>query len=392
MQKLFAFEKKCLNFITENYKIIFIIIITFLALIIRYFMLDFMSGDYVNFLSQWFDYLKDNGGLSALKSYPGDYNAPYMTLMAILTYIPLPKLYLIKSISILFDFLLALFGGILVKNCVNKNKTEKGILTYFILLFLPNMLMNSAMWAQCDSIYTCFIVLSLIFLLKEKYSISFIMLGISFAFKLQFIFILPLYVMIYVTKKNFSILNFLLIPLVNIILCIPSMIFGKSFMSCLMIYFNQTQTYNQHLVLNFPNIYNLLSGNIEMLFKVGEILTIVIFAIVLFYLIYKKVKWNNQKILNMAVWVIVIATFFMPSMHERYLFAGEILSIIYFIIYKKNGLLSFFINFVALLTYSSYIFGFNFQYMQLTSIIFTFIIIMYTKNVLESVVENNEKA
>ena len=64
-------------------------------------MLDFESGDYQLFLKDWFDYLKANGGIHALKSYVGDYNAPYVTLMALLTYLPIKSLYSIKIISII---------------------------------------------------------------------------------------------------------------------------------------------------------------------------------------------------------------------------------------------------------------------------------------------------
>ena len=58
------------------------------------------------------------------------------------------------------------------------------LITYALVLIIPTVMLNSGMWGQCDSIYTTFVILALYFLVKEKYSLSFIMLGISFAFKL----------------------------------------------------------------------------------------------------------------------------------------------------------------------------------------------------------------
>ena len=378
---MLKYEEKFIKFCEKHYLLISFIILTLLSLLIRLFMLDFESGDYLAFLEHWFDYLKNNGGLFALRDYPGDYNAPYMIIMALLTYIPFNKLYLIKSVSIFFDFLLAFSSSLLVKELVVDKKKKNFVLliTYSIVLMLPTVVMNSAMWGQCDSIYATFVILSLLFLIKERYIPSFIMLGFSFSFKLQFIFILPLYVIIYVVKKNFSILHFLLIPYVNIIMCLPAVIFGNSFVKCMTVYFNQVSTYKDSLVLNFPNIYNLIGGNVEIFYSVGVIFALFICILSLIYIIYKKIKFNNEKILNLGLWFIVIMTFILPGMHERYMFCGEIIAVIYYIVYRKNLLLLIFIILSSIITYSSYLNGLSFSYMQLMSIIYTIIIFYFTK-------------
>lgn len=378
---MLKYEEKFIKFCEKHYLLISFIILTLLSLLIRLFMLDFESGDYLAFLEHWFDHLKNNGGLFALRDYPGDYNAPYMIIMALLTYIPFNKLYLIKSVSIFFDFLLAFSSSLLVKELVVDKKKKNFVLliTYSIVLMLPTVVMNSAMWGQCDSIYATFVILSLLFLIKERYIPSFIMLGFSFSFKLQFIFILPLYVIIYVVKKNFSILHFLLIPYVNIIMCLPAVIFGNSFVKCMTVYFNQVSTYKDSLVLNFPNIYNLIGGNVEIFYSVGVIFALFICILSLIYIIYKKIKFNNEKIMNLGLWFIVIMTFILPGMHERYMFCGEIIAVIYYIVYRKNLLLLIFIILSSIITYSSYLNGLSFSYMQLMSIIYTIIIFYFTK-------------
>ncbi len=381
-------EKNFLNFFHKHYIKILVAIITILAVLIRFIFLKFESDDYTIFLHNWFDYLKQNGGLNALRHYPGDYNAPYMTILALLTYLPIKDLYLIKAVSIGFDFLLALACGWLATTCVSKNKKLIFVLTYIIMLFVPQVLMNSSMWGQCDSIYATFVVLSLVYLMKEKYTKSFILLGISFAFKFQFIFILPLYLILYFSKKSFSILNFLLVPIMNFVLCLPAIIFGKPIKDCLMVYFNQAGTYKDSLVNNFPNIYNILSNSNLDYYKAGIIFTFIVCALLLFYVLLKKVKWNKEKILGLSILIIVLVTYFLPSMHDRYAYVAEILSFIYLLCYRKNFSFILILNINALLMYSKYLNYFDITFIPILSIIYGISIIYFAKNILYDLKNN----
>lgn len=379
-------ERKIIDFIEKNRFIIFLSLLTLLALYTRYRFLSFKSGDYKYFLEPWFKYLKDNGGLKALKDFPGDYNAPYMTIMALLSYIPIKSIYLMKFVSIIFDFVLAVLSAKLVYKVVPKNKKWLATLTYIVVLFLPQVLLNGAFWGQCDSMYTSFCILALIFLLDKKYTKAFIALGFAFSFKLQFIFILPIFVVLYFSKKEYSIFNFLLIPLVNFILCLPAIIAGKPIIDCMMIYFKQTETY-QLLQLNFINIYQLINGYYVFMKPVGILVTLVICMATLLFVLEKKVKWNTEKIITLALWFLVIVTFTLPCMHDRYLFLGEILSIIYYIIYRKNALLVLIININAILTYSTYLFSKSSVNFQVMAIIYLVLILIFSKNTFKLLIE-----
>lgn len=198
---MFKVEEKLADFIKKHILLICVVLTTLAAMYVRYKMLNYESGDFIYFLKPWFEYLKTNGGLYALKSYPGDYNAPYMTLLALLTYLPFSGIKLIKGLSIIFDIVLAISGAAIVKE-LTKDKT-KAFVAYMILLLVPAVVLNSAMWGQCDSIYTSFVLLSILFLLKKKYIKSFVLLGLAFSFKLQFIFIIPLYILYYLSEKKF---------------------------------------------------------------------------------------------------------------------------------------------------------------------------------------------
>ena len=338
-----------LNTIEKNF-----IIISIIAFFTRLFFIFHVSGDFEDCISEWINILKDNGGLFGLKLDIGDYNAPYVTILALLTYLPIQPLISVKFVSIIFDFICA-FAIMKIVKIIFKDNNKKewySLIAYIIVLFLPTVVLNSSCWGQADSIYVSFLLLAISCLLEEKYLKSFIFLGISFAFKLQFIFILPLYILIYISKfinkeNKFPIYYFLIIPLVNIIMCLPAIIFGKPLLTCLSTYINQTQEYNEFLSMNFPGVWSLLyptelqyntvpSPN-EYISKIAIIITFVIYLAIAIFVLCKKIKFGQQEIIEFGLLSILIATFFLPHMHDRYLYFADILSILYFI-YNKDKL------------------------------------------------------
>ncbi len=363
MKKVRKIENKILDFIETHQVLFFLLFFTIAALLVRYCLFSVESGDFKVFLKPWFEELKANGGFKALANFPGDYNAPYMTLLALLTYLPINPLYSIKTLSVLGDFLLAFSSYQLVNTLMQGKEKQKfyALLAYIVVLFLPQVILNGSCWGQCDAIYTSFILLSFHYLLKEKYTTSFILLGISFAFKLQFIFILPFFLILYVLERKFSIFHFLIIPIVNLIMCLPAIIMGKPFLDCMTIYFRQSSAQSDMLTRNFINIYQIFQADATVFTKAGILFTISICAMILFYFWHKKIELNPEKKLLLATWLIILLTYFMPAMHERYLFVGEILGVLYYLCYRKHGLIIGIITINALITYTFFLYHYPFS-------------------------------
>jgi len=366
----------------EKKEIIILIVLTLVSLILRALWLNGKSGDYLGFLKIWVYNIRDLGYFKSLKYNIANYNVPYIVILTLISFFKCEPLYPIKIVSIIFDFVCAIYGAKIV-NYLTKNKLYT-LITYGVLVFLPTILVNGAMWGQCDSIYASFILISLYYLFKKKYILSFIFLGLSFAFKLQFIFILPVYVLLLFREKKIHFYHFFIIPLVNIIMCLPAIIAGRSFIDTMLIYFEQVDYY-EDLVLNFPNLYNLIQDN-EMFFltnhqiisKIGIIITLSIFVCIWLYCLLKKVKFNNEKILTVAIWSIVICTYFLPRMHDRYMFVADILSVIWFIVYQKKFYIPITINVLSFLTYFRFLFHLEFIGFNILSIVYFVIIMMFT--------------
>ncbi|MEG2429940.1 MAG: hypothetical protein RSA99_06100, partial [Oscillospiraceae bacterium] len=173
---------------------IFVLVVTMLAIFARYTLFPYQSGDYNTFLANWFDTLKLNGGIKAIGLSLGDYTPPYVYILALLTYIPISSLVLIKTVSCIFDIICAI---LVCKMVYEKTLSQKKtLISYLIMLFAPTILLNGALWAQCDIIFATFIVFSVYNFMKKKPIAGMIFFSISFCFKLQAIFIVPLLILL----------------------------------------------------------------------------------------------------------------------------------------------------------------------------------------------------
>lgn len=382
----------------DLYKILLIISMILISIFIRFYFLSIKSDDYNFFLEGWFNTLKENGGIYALKLDLGDYNLPYVQILALLTYLPIEPLYSIKMISIIFDYIGAISIGLLIYH-FTRNK-DISFLGFFITTMLPTVVLNSSAWAQCDFIYVTFIILSILFLIKNKYLGSFVFLGIAFAFKLQTIFVLPIFILYYISERKFPIYYFFIIPIIDIILCLPSIIVGKPIIEILNVYVNQTGEYSNYISMNFPGIYNIFfepienTNLIEMPSKMYEFLGIGITGIIYFlfaiFVFVKKIKFSEKNIIKFIVWSVMICTYFLPKIHDRYMFAADVISIVCIFIDNRKKYLPIFINGASLYTYIYYLFNGNYRSLSVISIILGLVLIYYTLSIFKELLQDNK--
>ena len=331
-------ERKVIGRIIDNCALISFFVLTTLAVWVRFSVKDYESGDFIGSLSPWFHYFKTHGGFSALASPVGDYNASYQFFIALMTYIDINELYQFKILSCIFDFVMAVSSGAFVyyitknnsKPCLFNNviSSLSFVVPYGTILLLPTVILNSAFWAQCDAIYTSFIILSLYFVYKKGYFFSFIFLGCAFAFKLQTVFILPFFFYLYFREKKFSILFMLFLPIVNVILSLPSLCAGLSFSKLFEVYINQSESY-EHMYLNYPSFWAFIGDNYLYMKVLAVILTLTVLFVGLLYVVKKNVNLeSSENFISIASWSVWTCVMFLPSMHERYAYLLEILMMI----------------------------------------------------------------
>ena len=352
-----SFERNILKKI-ENKLWVFILIVAFAAgCYVRISLRNYISPDMWNYLYPWYDEIKNNGGLSALRQQVGNYNVLYQFIIALFTYLPIVRAFAYKMLSIAFDLLLAATVGLHVYDRSDEQSVLKAVIGFSAVWLSPIVIMNSSMWGQCDSIYTFFVVMSLFSLEKERFNKAFILLGVALAFKLQAIFILPFFVYRYLSEKKFSLIRFLILPLVIWISSIPAIIFGRGLFTGFEIYFSQANEYPA-LSMNAPGFANFMAINGQVLhYEYMAPLLICAAAAVciglIFYILINRFKLNGSNYYLFALILTYSCVFFLPSMHERYGFIYEILAILYCLYDKRTIVPCILLQLISLCTYGN---------------------------------------
>lgn len=120
--------------------------------------LNYETSDYTQFLTVWVDFFRTHGGLAALREPVGNYNVPYLTFLALISGSSLSDLHLIKLFSIFFDVVLA--WSVMQLVGLFRREAAWKLTAFFLVLFWPTVVLNGALWGQCDSVYAALAVLS----------------------------------------------------------------------------------------------------------------------------------------------------------------------------------------------------------------------------------------
>ena len=300
---------------------------TALALVIRASLLDFESGDYLTFLAPWTQFFRDNGGFAALRYSLGNYNPPYMYFLALFSYFDISELYLIKLLSVLFDVLLAWACMKLLGLYTGSRAKLLGV--FLAVLFLPTVVINGAYWAQCDSIYAFFGINALYLGLRGRGCASMVSLAACLAFKLQAVFIIPVFFILLLAKK-LRWRQLLVFPAAYIVFMLPALLAGRPFVETMTLYFAQAGTVGDAMNYNAPSLTSMFqwSGNTE---SWSTLLIAAAFALVLASYAVAAVKrreLDDTVFLGFALLLAMGIPYLLPHMHDRYFFISGVLALV----------------------------------------------------------------
>lgn len=395
------FEKNFIEWLEKNAVIILLAIVSIVSVVIRVTLYPYVSNDMSVFMLPWFDEMQGLGGYTAIKTQIGDYGMPYQIAFKLLTYINGEPINLIKTFHLLFDYSLAFACLMLVNELKAQAIGEKlrkisleAAIAYILVLISPIVITNSALWGQCDSMFTSFIVWSLYFYLKDKRVLTFLFYGFAFAFKLQAVFLLPFYIYAYVKRKDFSFLHLLLTLVGMYIPNLPGIILRGDFFAPFKLYASQTGTYAKYVTLNFPGVLGLWAeghrAENEMITAAWSMLAVLAIGVFFLALIKTKKTLEKQEIIEYAFLFTYFAVLVMPSMHERYGYPYEILSILVAIRNKKTIPLCVLLHAIAMLIYGRYLNGVNAS-LPLLSVLNITVFVIYAFIILKDKKETDDK-
>lgn len=325
------------------------------ALAARIAVFDIITSDYDAFLAKWVDVFRE-GGFQMIASVVGDYNLPYQYILALIAQSSVYDLYLIKFVSIIFDYALALMMYHVTERFID---TRFSVPVFTAVLFSPTVLLNGAYWAQCDTLYVFFVVASLYLMLRDRPVWSVVSMAIAFSFKLQTIFFFPM-ALFGLLHRKYKLRHALVFPLTYLCTLIPALALGRSLSSALMVYVNQSLgQYYDRLTYNAGNLYQFFPslyighnsgyrayflmnpgpmlemeayisgedmGNLQM---AALIFCIIVVLSVTAYLIAHRKELDFSQVWGVALFSAVFIPFVMPKMHDRYFFMTEMFALLY---------------------------------------------------------------
>ena len=353
-------EKKFWNWFLKNPALLILLGGTLGGLLIRYWTIGFHSEDMDIFL-RWYRNIAENGGYRALSEQTGNYGVLFQTLLVIAYYLPLSPVVAIKAVLLPFDFVQAIAVGLIVKK-ISGSKLS-GAIGYAVALNFPIVLLNGALWGQCESLITGFGLLAFYLVLERKPVWAFISLGVAFSVKLQGVFFLPFFLFYYVYKKEYSLLHFLLIPVTIVVTSLPGIVQGRSIVDLFRTLINQGGQY-ERISYNYPSFWGLMFPNMkegfyEDLKGMLIVLTLLVLAVGMLLLLKQRKPLTDTDMVKIMALILYVCPLMLPNMHERYDYTAILACLVVACLeWKTIPFLLIFMQ-VNLRTYGDFLFGNN---------------------------------
>ncbi len=324
-----------------------------LTIAIRVQLFGFHSGDLDNFGLVWCKNLKQLGLGQALKGGNVDYNPTYIYLLWLITKLPFSDIVLIKLSSVVCDYVCAATVAFIVYH-VHGSKLRASV-AGFALLCTPTVVFNSALWGQCDMVFALPLVVALAAAIRKHYYLTTALFGLALAIKLQAVFLFPL-LGVWVLRKEMPWRPLLLIPVIFFASLVPAWLVGCSLADLLMIYPKQTENYTS-LTMNAPSIFNLLPDSGRWFGPFGLWFAFSATFMAAVACLYAKTRTTAILTIEKAMMFACLVPFLLPRMHERYMFLGDVLGVLYAFLRPKHFWVALLVVGASFASYFSFLFS-----------------------------------
>jgi Gpi18-like mannosyltransferase len=326
-----------------------------LSIYARWRGLSLVGQDMKEFLLPWYNTILQHGGFEALRDTSfSNYTPPYLYLLTLATYFPaIPNVIAIKIFSIVFDVLCTVAVYFIARCFLGRRSSW---LVALIALLLPTVWVDSAWWGQCDSIFAAFLLLTLLFILKQKPWLAIAMFTIAFTFKFQAIFLAPFILLMFLARK-IPWKTLIVVPIVFFIMMLPTFIARQPMLNSLTIYIRQTDSY-QLLTKNAPSLFAFFSNNSSpQLGWIGFFLTGVGTLVYLWLGWKQRDQLTRARMVELAMISLMVLPFLLPRMHERYFYAAALFSIPLICARPRLLVVPFVLQLTTLLSYFPYLYA-----------------------------------
>lgn len=291
------------------------------GLALRYLAREHATADAAEYIT-WYIFAR-NHGIGGLAEAFTNYTPFYSYLLLIATkfdWLGQP-LSLVKAMSAVFELGCAIVVAQMVWRFTKL--PLRASLAFCVVWLAPTVLFNGAMWAQADSIWTFFALVSVSMFMRDRNGVLPFAVGCSV--KAQAVFLGP-FVLGMVLRRKIHLAWLAAIPGAYAILAIPVLVAGRSLVSVLGIYLGQANTFH-HLTMNAANLW-VFAGATP--YAAGVTIGLVLAAVsglALSIFIAQSKRAGPEFILLVACVSLILMPYLLPKMHERYFYGFELASI-----------------------------------------------------------------
>ena len=224
------------------------------------------------------------------------------------------------------------------------------------MLLLPTVLLNGALWGQCDGVYVALAVLAIYLTLDDKPVGSMLCITLAFGFKVQAVFVMPIYA-VFLMQGKIRWKHLAIFPAAYVLLVLPAVLLGRPFLDTITLYFNQTGSIGSGLNYNSPSIFAIF-------WQISEpepASTIAIVGAFVYTVNLLAAAWvhrerlTDKAVIALALLFAIGVPFLLPHMHDRYFYAADILSVVFACAIPVLFLAAPLTQFASLLGYHAYL-------------------------------------
>lgn len=340
---------------TPHAEALLIAALVVLAILVRWAGWREKTND-MNIFFQWYHQLRHAGGWRGIGAEVGNYNAPFLYLLAFTIYLPGPLILKIKAMWVLFDVVLAFFSYRIV--ALRWPGSRVPMAAALVVVLLPTVVLNASFWGQIDAMWAAPALGGVYYLLRGKPWWGVALCGVALAIKPQGLFIFPLLLLLAVAGKV-PWRTLLAAPVVFLLLDVPAMLFGRDPIELLTVYSMDRQARNVPVLsLRAPNVFALITGSPrdDTLRALGYLFTAAAVLGVSYVLIARKVELTAERIVMAAALFSIMVPFLLPGMHERYFFLADVLTVVLAVFVPRLWYVPLLVQASSLIAYQPYLF------------------------------------
>jgi Gpi18-like mannosyltransferase len=314
------------------------------------------TGDMAIF-EMWYHQVAAVGPWHGVGDEIGNYNAPFVYLLAILIYVPGALVVKLKAAFVVFDVVLAYFTYKIVG--LSGVGRRVPVAAALVMVLLPTVVINASWYGQMDAVWASLVLGGVYFLLRDRPWIAVTLCAAALATKPQAIFIFPLLLLLALAGR-LPWRTFLAVPAVFLVLDLPALVAGRNPVELFTIYDMGRQAKNvPTLTWRAPSLYAFIpigpaNPAEDTIRNLGYVFTAVLVLGLCYVLIARNVRID---VIATATLFSIAMPFFLPGMHERYFFLADVLTVIYAIGRPRRWPVPLLVQAASLICYEPYLLG-----------------------------------